>query len=63
MATSAAARSRATAKYTKEHQRRFTFSCHNEYDADIIGYLEGMDNFSGYIKDLLRAEAKKAKKS
>lgn len=46
-------------KYVKEHQRSFTFRCHKENDADLIAFLEGKGNVSGYIKGLLRREMRK----
>lgn len=53
------AQTKAVVKYLKEHQRSFTFRCHKENDADLIEFLEGKGNVSGYIKDLLRREMMK----
>ncbi|ANE22423.1 hypothetical protein AAY81_04005 [Denitrobacterium detoxificans] len=61
MATSAAARTRATTKYIKEHTRRFTLQCHREYDADIIAFLESKGNCTAYLKGLIRAEIEREK--
>lgn len=54
-----AAQVKATTKYIKEKQRSFTFRCHKENDADIIAFLEGKGNVSGYLKELVRSEMRK----
>lgn len=50
---------RATTKYIKEHTTRYTIQCNNETDADIIEFLEGVENRNAYIKALIRKEIKK----
>ena len=56
MASTKAARNRAQSNYIRNHTRRFTLQCHNEYDADIIEFLESKDNYTAYLKELLRRE-------
>ena len=51
-----AAQVKATTKYIKEHTRRFTISCNNETDADVIEFLERQDNVTAYVKALVRRE-------
>ena len=53
------AQTKATVKYIKEHTKTYVFRCNLDGDADIIKFLAGKDNVSGYIKELLRREAKK----
>ena len=59
MATSKAARLAATARYEKKNIIRVTVKLNRKYDGDIIELLDGKDNVSGYIKELLRREAAK----
>lgn len=56
MATSA--QTRATTKYIKEHTRSYTIRCNNETEADVIEFLNGKDNVTAYIKDLIRRDMK-----
>ena len=53
------AQNAAKNKYIKKAMRRFTLQCHREYDADIIEFLEGKENYNGYLKELLRKEIQK----
>lgn len=50
------AHSRAVIKYAQAHLRQYVFRCHKDYDADLIGFLDSMDNRQGEIKRILRAE-------
>lgn len=56
---SSAAQVKATTKYIKEHTRRYTISCNNKTDRDIIEFLEKQENVTAYIKDLVRKEISK----
>lgn len=57
MATSA--QIKATTKYIKTHTKRFTIQCSNVKDADIIEFLSTKDNYTQYIKDLIRQDIAK----
>lgn len=48
------AQNRATAKYIKNHTRRFTLQCNKKTDADIIEYLESADNYNRLLKEMIR---------
>ena len=50
---------RATAKYIKTHTKRFTLQCNIDKDADIIEFLSSKDNYTQYLKDLIRREIDK----
>ena len=50
------AKSRASAKYDKEHTKGIYLKLNKETDADIIGYLEETENVQGLIKSLIRRE-------
>ena len=50
------AKSRASAKYDKEHTKGIYLKLNKETDADIIGYLEETENVQGLIKSLIRKE-------
>ena len=50
------AKSRAQAKYDKEHTKGIYLKLNKETDADIIGYLEEVENVQGLIKSLIRRE-------
>ena len=46
----------ATTKYIKNHTRRYTIQCHRERDAHIIEFLDGKENYTAYVKGLIRRE-------
>ena len=51
---------RAVTKYVKTHCRQFVLRCNNEKDADIIEYLEGCDNVTAELKQLIRDKIAKS---
>lgn len=51
-----AAQVKATTKYIKNNTRRFTLQCNIESDADVIEFLDGADNYTKLLKDLIRRE-------
>lgn len=51
-----AAQVAATAKYIKNHMRRFTIQFHKDNEADVIEHLEKQENVTQYIKGLIRAD-------
>lgn len=42
--------------YAKSHLKQVLFRLHNVYDADIIAFLDGMENRQGELKQILREE-------
>ena len=50
------ARRRAQAKYNKANTKQVTLRLNKRTEADIIEWLEGLDNKQGYIKSLIRAD-------
>ena len=50
------AQRRASAKYDKDHTKGIYLKLNKETDADIIGYLEEVENVQGLIKSLIRRE-------
>lgn len=52
MATNA--QKRASAKYDKENTKGIYLKLNKTTDADIIEYLNNVDNVQGLIKDLLK---------
>lgn len=55
---------RAQKKYDKAHKkdyRNFFLKCNKVSDADIIEYLEGVDNYAGLLKKLVREQIKSGK--
>lgn len=55
MATKEAKR-RAQAKYDKTHTKGIYLKLNKETDAEIIEYLEEVENVQGYIKTLIRKD-------
>lgn len=41
-------------------RKLISFSCHREYDKDILEQLESQENPSAYIKNLIREDMKKS---
>jgi len=51
-----AARVRASVKYNKDHVKQVKINLNTKTDADIIEYLDGVENVQGTIKRLIRDE-------
>lgn len=58
MATNA--QNKATAKYRAENVRQIVVRFYPS-EADILEYIEGMENKAGYIKELIRADMENKK--
>lgn len=54
-----AAHNRATAKYDALNTIQIRFKLNKKTDADIIEYLESIENRQGYLKSVIRADMKK----
>lgn len=52
------AKTKATIKYNREKVRRFSMNL-SPVDADMIKWLEGKDNITGYLKQLVREDMEK----
>ena len=50
---------RAQLKYDKTMLRRFTIRLHKSLDESIIKHLEGKENMTAYIKQLIRSDMEK----
>ena len=50
---------RAANKYRAENCRKVTIELNKRIDADILTWLDSMENKTGYIKDLIRADMEK----
>lgn len=48
------ARIRANAKYNKENTKNVVLHLNINTDKDILDHLDGKENKTGYIKDLIR---------
>lgn len=48
------AQKKAVAKYDKENTKAVKLKLNKRTDADILEYLETLDNVQGYIKELIR---------
>lgn len=57
------ARLRAQLKYNKAHTKQVTLRLNKRTEADIIEWLDGLDNKQGYIKALIRADVEKKSKN
>ncbi len=53
---------RAVTKYMKDKMTRKTFLLHNEYDADMIEWLNSKPNVGGYVKELISKDMEKSRK-
>ena len=53
------AKLRANAKSDKKNTKQFALRLSKNTDADIIEYLEKLDNKQGYIKELIRKDLSK----
>lgn len=54
------AQTKATVKYIKEKTKSYVIRCNLKTDRDIIEFLASKDNVAGYVKSLLREEARKS---
>lgn len=54
-----AARSKATTNYIKNHTHRYIMQCHNEKDADIIEFMDTVENRNEFMKQAIRAKINK----
>lgn len=52
------AQKRTNAKYDAIHTKQLKLKLNTATDADILEWLENMENKQGYIKDLIRADIK-----
>ena len=50
------ARKRASAKYTKEQIKTIGIRFHREKDADILRWLDGVENKTEYCRELIRRD-------
>lgn len=50
---------RAQDKYEKSTIKRVTVKLNNKYDESIIKHLDGKENVTAYIKQLIRADMEK----
>lgn len=46
-------------EFQKNNTTRIRFQLNNEYDADIIEFMNTLPNKNGYLKDLVREDMKK----
>lgn len=46
---------KSSARYTKMHIKRYTLTCHDVNDYDLIEYLENQSNKNDILKKALRA--------
>ena len=51
---------RAAVKYDKNNTRLIQMKLNKKTDADILDFLDGLDNRQGFIKDLIRKHMKGA---
>lgn len=51
-----AAKRRNEAEYVRTHLKTVVFRLHKVYDADVIAYLDSLENRQGTLKRLLREE-------
>ena len=48
--------------YMKTQTKLVTIRCNKVHDADILAYLERLDNASGWLKKIIRREIDKGKR-
>lgn len=46
-------------EFQKNNTTRIRFQLNNEYDADIIEFMNTLSNKNGYLKELVREDMKK----
>ena len=49
----------ATARYREKYIRRWVVCVNRRTEADVLEYLEGVENVSGYVKELVRADMRR----
>lgn len=57
------ARKRANAKYDAAHTVQFKMKLNTTTDADVLKRLGEVENKQGYVKDLIRDDIRKSRKS
>ena len=50
----------ATARYRDKYIRRWVVCVNRRTESDVLEYLEGIRNVSGYIKELVRDDMRRA---
>lgn len=53
------AQKKASSKYDKQNTTQKILKLNKKTDADILQHLDKIDNFQGYVKDLIRKDMKK----
>lgn len=53
------AQKRAVMKYDATNTRQIKLKLNKKTDADILAYIDGLDNVQGYIKQLIRDDMKR----
>lgn len=48
-------------RYIKNKVRQISFKLNRVVDADILEFIEGLDNKNGYLKELVRADMERRK--
>lgn len=56
---SSEAQKRASARYDAANTRQIKLKLNTKTDADILGFLDRLENIQGYIKSLIRQDMKK----
>lgn len=56
---SSEAQKRASARYDAANTRQIKLKLNTKTDADILGFLDRLENIQGYIKGLIRQDMKK----
>lgn len=49
----------ATARYRDKYIRRWVVCVNRRTESDVLEYLEGVRNVSGYVKELVRADMRR----
>lgn len=52
-----------TQQFMQRHYRRFEFSFHKTYDAEILEYFESIPKKREYVKNLIKEDFEKKKKT
>lgn len=56
---SSEAQKRASARYDAANTRQIKLKLNTKTDADILGFLDRLENIQGYIKGLIRQDMQK----
>lgn len=56
---SSEAQKQASARYDAANTRQIKLKLNTKTDADILGFLDRLENIQGYIKGLIRQDMKK----